>query len=235
MSSWDASRLSETATWSQTVAWMKSGKLSEVEFNKRRVSWEKYNEEREDYFRRIEEERELLDEEDLNQESHVSLAIWEGFDRRSDFIEPEDNSIELMYQHEEELCSKVMDRLTSNRAKQGKEIGVQWVKKISKIRRRDPSFVALLKELYEYRCQVCGTLISSPRLQVPGYVEGHHIKPMGEFDGPDEPENVIIVCPNHHKEIEYGGMKLDLSKLRFLRHEIRQEYVNFHNREIAPS
>jgi 5-methylcytosine-specific restriction protein A len=36
------------------------------------------------------------------------------------------------------------------------------------------------------------------------YVEVHHIKMLAE-GGPDDPENVACLCPNHHRELHYGA------------------------------
>mgnify|MGYP003580341987 CR=1 FL=1 len=65
------------------------------------------------------------------------------------------------------------------------------------------------------RCEHCG----EPGFTMPGgvvYLETHHVVPLAE-DGPDVADNVIALCPNHHRRAHYG---LDREQLRaaFLEH-----------------
>lgn len=71
---------------------------------------------------------------------------------------------------------------------------------------RDTEQARRIKKLYDYRCQVCGT-----RLEGSGgpYAEAAHIKPLGQpHNGPDVPENVLCLCPNHHVLFDYGGFSI---------------------------
>lgn len=61
-----------------------------------------------------------------------------------------------------------------------------------------------VKKLYDDYCQVCDT-----RLEVPGGAlsEGAHIQALGKpHSGPDVPENVLCLCPNHHALFDDGGI-----------------------------
>ena len=61
-----------------------------------------------------------------------------------------------------------------------------------------------VKALYDDRCQVCDT-----RLEVPGgtIAEGAHIRALGKpHRGPDVPDNVLCLCPNHHALLDDGGI-----------------------------
>ena len=61
-----------------------------------------------------------------------------------------------------------------------------------------------VKALYDDRCQVCDT-----RLEVPGgtIAEGAHIRALGRPHlGPDVPDNVLCLCPNHHVLFDDGGI-----------------------------
>ncbi len=63
-----------------------------------------------------------------------------------------------------------------------------------------------IKRLYDYYCQVC-----DDRLEVPGgaYAEAAHIRALGKpHSGPDVPENVLCLCPNHHALFDNGGIYL---------------------------
>jgi putative restriction endonuclease len=69
---------------------------------------------------------------------------------------------------------------------------------------RNTAVAQHVKELHDYRCQVCGT-----RLETAGgpYAEGAHIRPLGHpHDGPDEPTNILCLCPNDHVMLDAGGI-----------------------------
>jgi putative restriction endonuclease len=52
------------------------------------------------------------------------------------------------------------------------------------------------KKLNNYRCQVCGDRLETP---VGPYAEAAHIRGLGKpHDGPDTPDNILCLCPNHH-------------------------------------
>jgi hypothetical protein len=85
-----------------------------------------------------------------------------------------------------------------------------------------------VKQLHEYKCQICGitiTLADGSR-----YAEGHHLQPLGR-DGPDVEENIICVCPNHHAACDFGAIRLKLDELRAAHgHVISKRYIDYHNR-----
>ncbi|MGY2067014.1 HNH endonuclease [Blastococcus sp. SYSU DS0619] len=64
-----------------------------------------------------------------------------------------------------------------------------------------------VKQLYGGACQVC-----KETLRVPGgtLAEGAHIVALGgTHAGPDVPENVLCLCPNHHSLFDAGGLYVD--------------------------
>ena len=76
---------------------------------------------------------------------------------------------------------------------------------------RDTKQARLIKELYDFRCQMCGTRLEG--LAGP-YAEAAHIRPLGRpHNGPDTAENILCLCPNHHVLFEHGGLTVgeDLS------------------------
>ena len=96
--------------------------------------------------------------------------------------------------------------------------------------KRDTATIARLKSLYEYQCQICGLRI---RLHDRYYCEAHHLRPLGEpHNGPDIEENIIIVCPNHHVQLDYGALSININDLLIYRHEINQKYLNYYNNII---
>ena len=68
---------------------------------------------------------------------------------------------------------------------------------------RDTAEARRLKEVYEFRCQIC-----SERIELGGgkfYAEVHHVRPLGgEHKGLDTQENMLVVCPNHHAMLDLG-------------------------------
>jgi len=87
--------------------------------------------------------------------------------------------------------------------------------------KRNKHLVRKLKELYSYRCQLCGKANTLPQIEMEDgtyYVEVHHIKALStaglleadnhQFDDIlDHYSNAIVVCPFHHKVLHYhdGG------------------------------
>lgn len=105
---------------------------------------------------------------------------------------------------------------------------------------RDSRYGEELKEIYEYKCCFCENLIERPH-DTP-YVESCHIKPLND-GGFDVKENLLILCPNHHIEFDYGSISIDPSNLTLkhinrqnelngkeieLRHQVNIEYLEYH-------
>src|SRR3989338_5876541 len=69
--------------------------------------------------------------------------------------------------------------------------------------------VRSLKKRYGYKCQI-GSCRFTFRMSNGGwYCEAAHIKPLsGRKRGLDLPENILILCANHHKMLDYGAMKV---------------------------
>ena len=69
---------------------------------------------------------------------------------------------------------------------------------------RDTKQARRIKELYDYGCQMCGTRLEG--LAGP-YAEAAHIRPLGApHNGPDSPDNILCLCPNHHVLFDHGGV-----------------------------
>jgi len=70
---------------------------------------------------------------------------------------------------------------------------------------RDSAQARRVKAWHKNACQVCGVA-----LQIDGdrlYSEGAHIRPLGRPDeGPDVTSNILCLCPNHHAQLDYGGL-----------------------------
>lgn len=102
---------------------------------------------------------------------------------------------------------------------------------------RDTAATKSLKELYHFRCQVCGF-----QMQVaPGkfYIEAHHVRPLGgEHRGGDSHSNMLVLCPNHHamfdlwipqfinaQRVLIGGEEIQIES----KHELLKEAVAYYN------
>ena len=72
---------------------------------------------------------------------------------------------------------------------------------------RDTKLSRQIKRLYKYKCQVCGLCLEGPNGL---YAEGAHIRPLGRpHDGPDTPDNLLCLCPNHHYLFDVGAFSID--------------------------
>jgi putative restriction endonuclease len=65
-----------------------------------------------------------------------------------------------------------------------------------------------VKALHDHECQVCGqTVIPAEGRR---YSEAAHIRPLGyPHDGPDDPGNVLCLCPNDHVRFDHGAIVID--------------------------
>lgn len=97
---------------------------------------------------------------------------------------------------------------------------------------RDTATARQIKELHQFRCQICGTAIRLGNGKL--YAEVHHIQPLGSpYDGLDIPENMIVLCPNHHVMCDFGAMSLVHDEIRHHpSHAISQEFLDYHNTHI---
>lgn len=72
---------------------------------------------------------------------------------------------------------------------------------------RDQGLSKTIKEMYNYKCQVCGTRLEAGETW---YAEAAHIRPLGgPHNGLDTIENMLCLCPNHHKLFDMGGFYIE--------------------------
>lgn len=71
--------------------------------------------------------------------------------------------------------------------------------------KRDNKTVAIIKEIRGHRCQICQTQIQKADGRF--YVEAAHILSKSQ-KGPETPDNILILCPNHHKEFDLGKREI---------------------------
>ena len=64
-----------------------------------------------------------------------------------------------------------------------------------------------IKKLYSFHCQVCDCHLEKPG---GGIAIGAHIKGLGRpHNGPDELENMLCLCPNHHEQFDKFSYYID--------------------------
>ncbi len=113
---------------------------------------------------------------------------------------------------------------------------------------RNTTLAKGLKRRYEYTCQVCDEY--RLRTLSDRYAEAHHIQPLGEpHNGPDVAANILVLCPNHHADLDYGLIEIEPDTLTIHStyqdlvddttltlaetHEINEAYLEYHNEEIS--
>jgi putative restriction endonuclease len=70
---------------------------------------------------------------------------------------------------------------------------------------RDSALAREIKRAYGHKCQVCTTAV--PAFGERLYSEGAHIRPLGRPHlGSDSAANLLCLCPNHHTQLDFGGM-----------------------------
>ncbi|WP_436762858.1 HNH endonuclease [Streptosporangium sp. V21-05] len=110
---------------------------------------------------------------------------------------------------------------------------------------RDSLLADQIKRAHDFRCQICGDRLA---LRRGFYAEGAHIRPLGKpHNGPDEPGNLLCLCPNHHVLLDRGMVTVQadltvtdmasgasLGDLRVTEnHEISQDHLEYHRTFIA--
>jgi predicted restriction endonuclease len=83
---------------------------------------------------------------------------------------------------------------------------------------RDHRIIEDVKRIYDNRCQICGFTFKEKNGEF--YSEGHHLIPLSE-GGTQERDNIVILCPNHHRMIHYADVEID-----DLKHEKREVKIN---------
>ena len=77
---------------------------------------------------------------------------------------------------------------------------------------RDPLLAESLKSIYDHCCQVCGMNFRLKYSE--SFAETHHIEPLGK-GGLDLGENIIVICPNHHRIIQKTNPKFEKTKFLY--------------------
>ena len=91
---------------------------------------------------------------------------------------------------------------------------ISWITvSVHKEIKRNHELPFILKELYKFRCQICGWDFN--RDYGRPYSETHHVIWLSR-GGVDHSNNLIVVCPNHHRIIHETQPEFDRNKLSFI-------------------
>lgn len=111
--------------------------------------------------------------------------------------EIEQNELEEIYNKKNEMA-KILHDLRNLTDTDPEEVEIHH-----KMYKRDNKTIVQLKILRNFKCQICGTTIIKKNGKK--YIEASHIKPKSK-KGNEIPSNILILCPNHHKEFDYGDL-----------------------------
>lgn len=93
--------------------------------------------------------------------------------------------------------------------------------------RGDQGIVRMLKEHFQFQCQFpdCGVRI--PKKKGGFYIEVAHIEPFHK-GGESRIDNLLVLCPNHHKELDFGNfLRLDPKESKeFMRFRLNGKEFN---------
>ena len=163
----------------------------------------------------------------------------------------------LKWDGEEQYKSKIGPKLIENEVRVSNAASPVWNRiakppkksqvKIDRII-RNTSISSEVKKRYVDKCFICKKII---QVKKGNYSEAAHIRPLGK-GGFDSPDNVIVLCPNHHVEFDYGMvtmMMVDKQTLKIVHkneenefneksvklhptHELNSEYLEYHYKKI---
>ncbi|MDQ2751619.1 MAG: HNH endonuclease, partial [Bacteroidota bacterium] len=80
--------------------------------------------------------------------------------------------------------------------------------------RRDNVIIAKIKYVRGSNCQLCGTSIKTKNGTE--YIEAAHIEPK-YLKGKESLSNIILLCPNHHKEFDLGDRRIETHTDSFIK------------------
>jgi predicted restriction endonuclease len=74
-----------------------------------------------------------------------------------------------------------------------------------RIYKRDNKTIAQIKIIRDFKCQICSTSIT--KRDGSKYIEAAHIEPKHK-GGRETVDNILLLCPNHHKEFDFGALSI---------------------------
>lgn len=124
-----------------------------------------------------------------------------SIDKNDEFFEDikeQDELVEVISKESDE--NHIKNDLRNLKATDPEEIILK-----QKTYKRDNKTIAQLKILRQFKCQICNAQIKIKNNKF--YIEAAHIIPKSK-KGNELPENILILCPNHHKEFDLSEKKI---------------------------
>lgn len=92
------------------------------------------------------------------------------------------------------------------------DINIEHKEKLVKVIERG-KIADKIKEHLQYKCQICEALGENPysfkKKNGEYYIETHHIIPVSDTKNSKlSVDNLICLCPNHHRQVHYGNVKI---------------------------
>jgi len=112
--------------------------------------------------------------------------------------DPEQDELSLIIEQQDK--NEIINELNSLKITDPEIIEIKH-----KTYKRDNKTIVQLKILRDFKCQLCGCSII--RKNKKPYIEAAHITPKSE-KGVEKPDNILILCPNHHKEFDLGDKEI---------------------------
>lgn len=116
--------------------------------------------------------------------------------------EQEQNEIVREFKNQNKSKQEIIAELLSLKLTDPEEVTIS-----SKLFKRDNRTIAQIKILRDFKCQICSTTIKKKDGTL--YIEAAHIEPKHK-KGRETPDNILLLCPNHHKEFDFGDRKISL-------------------------
>lgn len=146
----------------------------------------------------VEDEMESVDIKIYNLEDVLEVRIID----KKENVNAENNEEELDSEYlENMLCEDYFDKSKFQNLTQEKKL--EMIKRYRQI-------VNKLKKICGSKCQICGKTFLMDNGKY--YSEAHHIEPLSE-NGGQTPENVIILCANHHRMFHYSKKRIEVGDL----------------------
>lgn len=149
----------------------------------------------------------------LESEYKKLIEIYENYINKKfklPFISKDDIEQQELVQFYKESKSKVdiLQDLNNLKETDSEEIIINH-----KTYKRDNKTIAQIKILRDFKCQMCG--MSIIKKDGGKYIEAAHIKPKHQ-KGCETLDNIIILCPNHHKEFDLGSLVIKTHNKTFI-------------------
>jgi 5-methylcytosine-specific restriction endonuclease McrA len=121
---------------------------------------------------------------------------------------PADKSVTQQIELEKEILRDLTDEKRKKLIEELKALTPSMPQQVvinGKTYDRDNKTIATLKILRDFKCQICGNSILKKNGE--RYIEAAHIKRKSE-KGSETPDNILVLCPNHHKEFDLGDRNI---------------------------